>query len=294
VKRRGGKRSGLDLYSTSPTKEDLCLSYPCINNAPFFAYKSENGVWIVKQGCCNSWTCPRCGIIRAKQEYWRIVNGITYLSEQGDIYFITITCRGAGMPLHESEEHYGEWTNKLLDCWRLACKRKGGKWTYVQVTERQKRGHPHSHILTTWKPHDLKDGTRRTRVVENGSAKMAYVPALRSEFVAETVVRSGLGREYDITLCSSAEGASRYVAKYLFKDTIYSQEWPKGWKRIRYSQSFPDNGYTGTEALALIKRDDWLALIRMSPVIRTADEASFNEALFWVRGHDVVVSPLRA
>ncbi len=237
--------SSLDLYSTRqtnafPVSSCAALSsyVSCINHAPFFAYKTSGKAYAVVQGNCHSWLCPRCGINRAKQEYWRIVNGCGILAEQYELYFITLTCRGKELSLAEAEAGYYLWTNRLLTALRTSAKRKDAAWHYAQVTERQKRGHPHSHVLTTFVPHDLYDGYKDDWKWDDG---LVYEkkPALRSDWLEERCISAGLGSQYDISRVADVEAASRYVAKYLFKDGMFSTEFPKDWRRVRYSRSFP-------------------------------------------------------
>lgn len=279
----------LDLFSTSPTySEDLCFA-PCINHAPIFAFNKHDKTYGITQGCCNDWTCPRCGKMRAKQEYGRIIEGCKTLSESSSLYFITITCRGRGLSHAEADAHYGEWTNRLLDAWRLQSKRTNQTWAYVQVTERQKRGHPHSHILTTFKPNDMATDWKWKRVQVEGRQFMAYVSAYRSEYIAQSVVRAGLGDEYDISEAHTVGGVARYVAKYLFKDTIFSTKWPKGWRRVRYSQSFPKLPRRETDAFVLIKPDDWRRLAREAVIVISHDALCTSEAEWGLRGSDVII-----
>jgi len=201
-----------------------------------------------------------------------------------------VTCRGKEMGKSESENGYGKWTNTLLDAWRLQSKRTGQKWAYVQVTERQERGHPHSHILTTFCPTDtVSHDWKKTRVSVEGRQFMAYVQGYRSEYLRQSVIRSGLGEQYDITPAGKSEAVSRYVAKYLFKDNIFNDKWPKGWKRVRYSQSFPKLEREKTDAFVLLKRDDWQKLARVAVVVSCGDVASLAECEHWLRGSDTIV-----
>jgi len=280
--------SALDLYSTSATySANLC--FPCINNAPLFAYSEHDKTYGIVQGCCNSWTCPRCGKMRAKHEYWRIINGIKLLAELQPIWFITVTCKGREISTREAEENYLSWTKRLHDAWRLQAKRTSQEWSYVAVTERQKRGHPHSHYLTTFCPADIAVDWKQTRVTVDGQSFMAYVSAYRSEYLHSSLVRSGLGKEYDITQAQSVEGTSRYVAKYLFKDTIFSTAWPKGWHRVRYAQSFPKSAREKTDAFVLLTRDDWKRLARVAVVVKTRDAYVSEEATIALKGSDVII-----
>jgi len=288
----------LDLFSTSPTTEDLCCEFLpqntptlCVNGAPYFCYKSTDHGWSVVQGCCNNWNCPRCGQQRARQEYGRIVEGCRTLAKHNIIYFITITCKGKELSKARAENGYAEWTSNFLDACYTKSKRSNQEWHYVHVTERQKRGHPHGHILTTFCPLDLQDGiVEKWEKDNNGRLHKKLVPALRSNWVRAQVARSGLGTEYDISFVGSVEGASRYIAKYLFKDTIFTDTWPKGWKRVRYSQSFPKLPKKESNARVLLSQEDWNDLAREAVIVRTSNIVDFSTAEYHLRGHDTIVT----
>jgi hypothetical protein len=283
----------LDLFSTSPTtalQERQAATSPCIHNAPYFAYQTEQKRWHIKQGNCHHWDCPRCGLGRAKQEYGRMVNGCRVLAEKHDLYFITITCKGKEISHEYAEENYGEWTNRLLDACRLQSKRAGNQWHYVQVTERQKRLHPHSHFITTYAPPDAKvTVVRQKKKQESGQYKVVVSKSLRSDWFEGALKKAGLGNQYDITRVESAEGASRYVAKYLFKPTIFTADWPKGWKRIRYSQSFPDATERETNAIVLLTQEDWYKLAEKAVVVTVGTIDDYEEARNRMHFHDTIV-----
>jgi hypothetical protein len=210
--------------------------------------------------------------MRAKHEYGRIVEGCRTLSETNELWFITITCRGKDMSLEQSEANYGKWTNTLLTRWRTRSSRKGDKWYYAQVTERQKRGHPHSHILTTFDPHDTVSGLKRKWKMDNaGERHYVEEETLFSDYIRRSCVDVGLGDQYDISRVSSVEACSRYVAKYLFKDTIFNTIWPRGWKRVRYSNSFPKREDRKTTAFVLLTREDWKKLEKSASSVSVTD-----------------------
>jgi len=290
----------LDLFSTSPTLFGGLVLPPdfvlpeiepyCDYNAPFFAHKIEGKRYGVTQGCCNHWDCPRCGQMRARREYGRMVEGIRKLSHHNTLFFITITCKGKEMSHEQAEAGYLDWTNRLLDACRQRSKRSNQIWSYVQVTERQKRGHPHSHILTTFCPMDLRDGYVSKFVDKQGErGKMENVPALRSKWLGGQVVKSGLGEQYDISFIESAEGASRYVAKYLFKQSMFETNWPKGWRRIRYSQSFPKWEREKSECFVLLKAEDWKHLARLAVVVNVRDTNILPDVRYHLKNQDVIV-----
>jgi len=293
----------LDQYSTSPTngtpEEALgFLSSPefevkqaesCVYHAPYFAYETQVKHWVVSQGNCHHWDCPRCGIGRAKQEYWRVVNGCDEITKQGKkLWFITVTTRGADLSLEEAEQNYLQWTNRLLDNLRIQTKRNGGYWCYVQVTERQRRGHPHSHILTTFEPSDAVEGCVQQWEVVNGKRQAYWKDALRSDILQAAVCNAGLGEQYDLSSVENAAAASRYVAKYFFKASLHSV-WPSRWKRVRYSQNWPKPQRDTTNAMVLLKRDDWQNLMRMAVFIRPKTDSDLREIAIHARGSDVII-----
>jgi len=293
VKNEPATSASLDLFSTSPTKEDFCSSFPpqsCSYHAPYFAYQAEGKIWNVVQGNCHHWDCPRCGIGRAKQEYGRIVEGCRNLAKHGRIFFITITCKGRGLGVKDAEKNYLQWTNRFLDACRQRCKRSGGEWHYVQVTERQKRMHPHSHILTTFDCGDIVEGhVEKWIQTKEGKKRKEKVSAYRSMWLQKTVISAGLGREYDISIVDKVEGASRYVAKYLFKDSIFNTDWPPRWKRVRYSQSFPKLPERKTNAFVLLQHEDWYKLAKLAVVVNAIGYDALEEAKAQMHFHDTIV-----
>lgn len=286
----------LDQRSISPTMGQSApqQTLNCINHAPFFAYLRtdlfEPNVYSVSQGCCNSWECPKCGTQRAKQEYWRIVNGCVTLAETNKLYFITITCKGKELSSKDATAEYLIWTNRLLDALRLNARRRGVKWSYAQVTERQKRGHPHSHILTTYYPDDLEMGKVTKYVSFEGRQTKKSVDALRSDYLLDRVLSAGLGSQYDISEVASTEAAARYVAKYLFKSEMFTAIFPKGWRRVRYSQNFPKQEKKQGDAIVLLSVNDWARLSRLAERVIARDEVAVEEALKHLRGTGLTIS----
>jgi len=294
--------SSLDLFSTSQTKHratknkskntDRRIYDECINNAPLFAYQIDGKKWGVVQGCCNDWNCPRCGQQRAREEYGRIVSGAREIGKTNQLYMLTITCRGRELSYEDAEDNYLVWTNRLLTNLRMSCKRAGKTWAYASVTERQKRQHPHSHYLTTYCPDDVV-------LVKKGEGKLSYTSGqvdvakhttLQTESLEEACIRAGLGRQYDLSKLESVEGASRYVAKYLFKETIFSTVWPKGWRRVRYSQNWPKLPEIKGDAMILLTAFDWLALAKKAVRIITKDDGIKATCERYMSRHDVIIN----
>lgn len=284
----------LDLFSTSPTKEDFVLipspSERCAYGAPFFAFQRGGRHYGVVQGCCNHWDCPRCGVQVAKRHYGRIVEGAREIAKDNPIWFITVTCRGKELSEADATKNYLAWTSKFLDACYSDAKRKGKAWFYVQVTEKQKRGHPHSHILTTFAPDDRVCGVKEDWQRNNaGRLVKKLVPALRSAWLQGQVVKSGLGDQYDISQVETVEGASRYVAKYMFKKAQFEAHYPKGWKRVRYSQTWPDFKKPPTDAFVLLSRDDWHHLATLAAVVDAESGEALENAQYFLKGSDTIV-----
>lgn len=294
--------SALDLFSTSQTtseksfsqrvKTDKKIYDACMNNAPYFAYQIAGKKWGVVQGCCNDWNCPRCGQQRAREEYGRIVSGAREIGATTPLFMMTITCRGKEMTYEDAENGYLVWTNKLLTRLRVSSKRAGKVWAYASVTERQKRQHPHSHYLTTYCPDDVvmvKKGENKFSYV-TGQTDVAKHTTLQTESFEKACFECGLGWQYDLSALESVEGASRYVAKYLFKETIFATVWPKGWRRVRYSQNWPKLPDVKGESIILLSKFDWYRLSRLATVICTKDDGAKKHAISQLSGSDTIVT----
>ena len=284
--------ASLDLYSISQTSSDVDMlsREKCQFFAPLFAVPITPKSYYIVQGNCHNWTCARCGIIRAKQEYWRIINGCRTLAvNHNTLWMITLTCRGKEMPLQTANDNYLQWTNRLLTAMRTRYKRDQRSWHYVQVTERQQRQHPHSHLIMTSAPHDTKTYVTREWKKTNIGYELVKVTKARSQWLIERAVSAGLGNQCDIQPIRTIEGASRYVAKYLFKDSIFQDIWPKNWKRIRYSQSWPKKQKGKSDAIALIKNEDWKRLARLAVSLTCEDEYTYNESFRMLYDADILI-----
>jgi hypothetical protein len=294
--------SYLDLFSTSQTssnkrigkksKESIGIYDECLNNAPFFAYQIQGKKYGIVQGCCNDWNCPRCGQQRAREEYGRIVSGAREIAETHKLYFFTITCRGSDCTIEDAETNYIVWTNRLLTRLRTEAKRADKEWFYASVTERQERLHPHSHFITTYCPSDacfIAEGENK-HYITSGETFPAKHDTLQSFRLEQACVECGLGRQYDISPVESVEAGSRYMAKYLFKETIFTTKWPKGWRRVRYSQNWPKLPEVKGEAFVLLQKTDWWRLSRLAVTVVTKDDFAKNRAKMELAHSDVIVS----
>jgi hypothetical protein len=69
-----------------------------------------------------------------------------------------------------------------------------------------------------------------------------------------------LGVQTALSQIDTVEGASRYVAKYLFK-SLTAQKFPAKWRRVRYSQSFPKLPEAHDDRkFPIVRSDDWIRL----------------------------------
>lgn len=285
----------LDQFSTSQTKPselpgalrfdiefELEQSFAvqaatCENHAPYIYLVDSAGAARIVQGCCNSWTCPRCGQIRARKEYGRIVAGARVLHEDGHaLFFWTLTCKGKEMPLETAESEYLKWTNRLLTAARTKAARSNSFWGYVQVTERQGRGHPHSHVIHTYVPPDstayLSGG-----LLPNG--RKATHDCLWSEWFRSANVSAGLGIECDLSAIQNPVAVAVYVSKYLFKESM-ATKFEKGWRRVRYSRSFPKLPEIKNEtAFPVVTMQDWRRVEAIGKPTRADTTYTYHAAL---------------
>lgn len=277
------------MIKRTKLKPDTWTPEPkCDYAAPYICFQNQTDhAWHIIQGCCNHWDCPRCGLIRAKEEYARIVEGAKKLDNEGrKLYFLTMTCRGKELSRDQAEKGYLEWTHRLLRTATDKARRKGDYWCYVQVTERQRRGHPHSHMLTTFCPDDAVSYAKG-EMLPNG--RKARHDSLWSEWWRGANVRAGLGAECDISAVKTPEAVARYIGKYLFKQTAVDR-WPKGWKRVRYSQNWPDlPDITNPTAFPVIKFADWFRVGDLREPVRA--DSVYTYAAAQARGIENVIAP---
>lgn len=228
-----------DEVRQSRSSREKC-KYP--GKTPILAIWHGRAVDVV-QADCGMWDCPRCGPRLARQWYGKLVYGASELARLGkELSFITLTCRGSELSLAEAEQTYYQSTNRVLSTLRARAKKNGDKLIYAQITERQARGHPHSHMIATGVHlnaqtclrEDCPGGSEPGHVSGRGKGVCGFNSDLSS-----LCSRAGLGVQARITPIQNAIGATKYVAKYLFKASMFLEEWPKSWHRIRVSGSWP-------------------------------------------------------
>ena len=163
---------------------------------------------------CRRWTCPVCRDKRAQEWGFVALVGAVELQERGcRLIFVTVTS-------HEKLN-----AAQTLAAWPSAWKklrqriiRKHGPGDYYMVTERHRSGRLHVHAVVTWDIENrwLKDNARAC----------------------------GLGYMADTQAIDAAGIVVSYVSKYLTK---FADVWPKGWRRVRMSNSWPKLTEPSTE-----------------------------------------------
>lgn len=276
------EKNGVSVDLVAEVAEEIEISRflqaeKCNHGAPYICWQDNLGEWHISQGCCNHWECPRCGQIRARKEFARMINGAIELTEKGHtLYFITLTCRGRELTLHEAEKEYLKWCNRLLTTCRARAKRQKTFWAYACVTERQKRGHPHSHLLSTFSPDDARI-TIEDELLGNGARAKKYT--LYSAWLVQKCVSAGLGRMCSISEVLNPHGASAYLAKYFFKDALH-MNWPKGWRRVRYSRSWPKlDLYDSSNGFPVVTLADWRKVQLLGCAVYATSEVVYHAAL---------------
>jgi hypothetical protein len=237
--------------------------------------------------------------MRARYEYGRMVEGARTLTAAGlDFYMLTLTCPGAGITALEAEATYLKNTNRLMTNIRYRAKTDHLPWHYASVTERQGRGHPHSHFLTTFCPKDAYP------IFDNYSSYCADVKTLNasipadmrfspgdkddldfrqlfSPWLSRAAVKAGLGVQVRLAAAELVEGASRYIAKYLFKTSAF-ETWPRGWKRVRYSQNWPKlPTVKATSAFPVLSSSDWARVAGLDGTIECFSQTVYERSLLW-------------
>lgn len=248
-------------------------SLRCDNDAPHIAVR-RGGRWTVYQGCCNSWSCSRCGYIRATREYHRVQMGSELLRASGEnLWFITLTAPGGDTSVAEAEENWYKGTTRVWNALRNQHKRAGGSWDYYCVTERQRRGHPHAHYIITATPRD-------TALTDVGAVlyegRYQSEAGLYSWWLAERCDKHNIGTVHDIQPITDVERVSSYVSKYMFK-SLLQDAWPKNWRRVRSSRTwYRPKESKAEEAFALLYGKDWDRLSQCGPNVIADSDVVFE------------------
>jgi hypothetical protein len=226
-----------------------------------------------------------------------MVVGARKLAEEHQLYMMTITLPG-DIELDIAENEYLERTHRLHANINYRARTDALPWHYAAVTERQGRGHPHTHYLTTFCPPDAyyitDEYAKYCADVQHVNASipenMRYSPEpledidnrqMFSVWLSLASVKAGLGVQCRMAIADVIEGASRYMAAYLFKVTMFKQ-WPKRWKRVRYSNNWPKMPQNATtEAFPVLSAHDWHNVAALDGTIEIYSPDVYERALRW-------------
>lgn len=237
----------------------------CTAQTPTIIVKTETST-LAYRASCNSWNCPACSQRRAKKEYARIVGGIDKLDEISEypLFFITLTAQSnKTQSQSDALENYGYQTNRLMSAIRMRSVRElDFSPYYVAVTELQRRGYPHTHMLISgYVRRSFYERSVHSWSLAHGYRQRTERLVIGDRWLEQSLTRSGFGNQYDIQFARSSGGLSRYLAKYLFK-SLPDQVFPRNWRRVRYSKNFPklpERKFESSEITVLVKLGDYRA-----------------------------------
>lgn len=173
------------------------------------AVNSAAGVVVYFRPSCKRWSCPQCAVVNARK--WRYV--ATYGAEWFErcgypLSFITLTS-------HERRRGQDASIELFRSAFPILRKRLGRTFGVVEYF-----AIPETHVDGTTHLHALVVG-----FLETGELK--------------DMARScGLGYMADSEVVVSIGQVTNYVTKYMAKDIRYGN-WPKGFRRVRVSQTWP-------------------------------------------------------
>ena len=187
------------------------LAVDCCPNpaAPVLACKDARNktVGFVRAGC-GLWSCPVCGARNGKTWLARAINGIN-TNVHYDWSFVTITA-------HRKWRGKSSLTN-IRKNWPKLRKRLArqvdGVFMYLWVYER--------HADKSWHVHALVNARLGKRWWKNNAAEC------------------GLGYQGEELAIDNAGQAAGYVAKYLLKQFLLLDPYPRSMRRITTSRSWP-------------------------------------------------------
>jgi len=195
------KSSFLDSYKNNrnknPRRNKFCGSWTVRGRLPG---QPRNIVRYARLGC-KGWTCPYCGPRRARQ----LRHGIVHAARRRNLRrFMTLTLD----PRTCKPEESAKYLKKSWAKFRTYVKRKYGKsFTFISITEFQKSGYAHLHVLVD-----------------------RYMPQI---WIQRSWQAVGGGKFVNIRM-ADIHRISAYLSKYLTKDILLSNYYEK---YRRYSTS---------------------------------------------------------
>lgn len=206
----------------------------CENINTLMLAKSEiNKQAIIFHPRCKQWSCPACAEINAAKWGAFVKQTSAYISDH--LYFVTITARGKTQSLEESMLAFTEAWKRLLS--RVHYYNSLIEWAgthgnpkrfiYLAIPEQTKRGIMHLHIVCNqW------FFLRLSKLVpERRKKKLVFIRW------KDLAMETGLGYQAKVEPVNTGK-VFYYVTKYLSKD-LGKVDWPRGFRRVRLSQSWP-------------------------------------------------------
>ncbi len=200
----GSEASGLSII------EHLSVISCVTEGRPLLRAKSDHlNIVILYRPRCRLWTCPSCGDLNKRKWVARIAHGVKeYQSEGLEFHFVTLTS-------HRKLKTAAATIAVFKHAWYVLsqrARRKHPGMKYVLIPERHESEKLHCHLLTS--------AHMETRWYKDNSASC------------------GLGYIADEERLLSVARAAYYVSKYAAKQ-VGKEIWPKGYRRIRTSRSWP-------------------------------------------------------
>lgn len=157
---------------------------------------------------CKLWSCPACADINKGLWAVRAFHGAERLQESAKtINFLTLTSHEKLTPQGTLKIWPKAWARL-----RERARYETGGFDYLLVPERHKNQRLHVHAIET--------------------------AGLGKRWWKDNARAVGLGFMADETVANTAGGAAYYTVKYLTK-SLETQQWPKGFRRVRTSRTWP-------------------------------------------------------
>lgn len=172
----------------------------------------ERNKAIIRDTQCGCYACEQCrdGIQRNHQA--RIIHGTKEHPDWKGRHwsFVTLTSHESVRTFHQSLALF----QRVLPQWHKRMRRRYGRYSYVLVFETHLNGAVHAHLLMN--------------------------VAVSKKQVRRHARQLGLGYMADVQRLHSPAAAGKYVSKYISKSLSEDKNFPKRFKRVRYSHDWPE------------------------------------------------------
>lgn len=205
---------GLVLLRISPRmSEAKCWTFEgksmCKNSAVTLVGKHKTKKKIILcTADCDRWRCEECADKMLRLHQLRIIEGCGH-TLKGMWTFLTLTANRHTRGFEASLENLKQGWTKLTE--RL--RRKNGTKHYILIHEKHEDGSLHIHML--------------------------YNAWITKKWLKNNCSACGMGFIADVQKLRDPKSAGKYVTKYLTKAIGQGEEFPKRFKRVRYSNGFP-------------------------------------------------------